>query len=333
MPAYLFTAFISAFLITACASLCIEPATRTVFEFPFRSWVENIAVRAKGDLLVTLIDHPELHLINPFKPNNTTIVSSFPNVLGLLGIAEYDIDQFAVVAGNWSYVTDETTAHSYSIWRVDMRRFEAIDGEVLQPAVVEKVVDIPEAIFLNGMTTLSSIEKTILVSDSGIGAVWRVDIANRGYQVVIEDKTMEPGPPYNLGINGLHLRDHYLYYTNSALELFCRMPVKPDGTSAGNAEVLVTNHLGDDFTFDRSGNAYVTQDPGNALYKVTFEGNVSTILGGPDDPLIEGDTAAQFGRTVADSHILYITTNGGLVNPVDGPAVGGKVVAFNTRCA
>ncbi|KAK9234301.1 hypothetical protein V1525DRAFT_413526 [Lipomyces kononenkoae] len=330
--AYFTRASVLSFLILRCVAFCLGPAVRTVFEFPFKTWVENIAVRANGDILVTLIDHPELHLINPFCPDSTALVFAFPDALGLLGISEFRPDQFAVVVGNWSDVIFATTPHSYSIWQVDMRPFQAIGSEVIRPAVVEKVVDIPEAVFLNGLTTLSWDEQSILVADSGLGAVWRVNIVTGNYEVVLQDPTMEPTPPYNLGINGLHIRHEYLYYTNSGLQLFVRMPINPNGTRTGDAEVLVTNHLGDDFTFDEEGNAYVTQDPGNALYKVTPEGNISTILGGPDSPLIEGDTAAQFGRTPVDCHVLYITTNGGLVNPVDGPAAGGKVVAFNIDC-
>ncbi|KAK9366207.1 hypothetical protein V1509DRAFT_630478 [Lipomyces kononenkoae] len=327
-------AILFSLLIFRCAvASCVGPAVRTVVEYPFKTWVENIAVRANGDLLVTLIDHPELHLISPFGPGNTTTeVSAFPDALGLLGIAEFQPDKFAVVVGNWSDVTDKTTAHSYSIWKVDMRPFQAIGSEVIRPAVVKKVVDIPEAVFLNGLTTLNWEEQTILVSDSGLGAVWKVDILNRSYEIILQDSTMAPAPPYNLGINGIHILHGHVYYTNSALELFVRMPIKPNGTKAGDAEILATNHFGDDFTFDNEGNAYVTEDPGNALYKVTPEGSVLTILGGANSSLIEGDTAAQFGRTPADSNILYITTNGGLVNPVDGPPTGGKVIAFNVHC-
>jgi hypothetical protein len=313
-----------------CGSL--YTAVKTVFEFPFKTWVENIAVRGNGELLVTLIDHPELQLVNPFDPDNTTLVSTFPDALGLLGIAEFQPDQFAVVVGNWSDITDAITPHSYSVWQVDMRPFLSQYDKVLRPAVVRKVTDIPQALFLNGLTLLNWDEKKVLVCDSGLGAVWIVNIVTGDYHIAIQDPTMAPAPPYNLGINGIHIQHSYAYYTNTALGLFVRMPIYQNGTSAGAAEVLVTDHSGDDFAFDRAGNAYVTQDPANTLYKVTPNGNVSTILGGADNPLIEGYTAAQFGRTPVDQHILYIATNGGLLNPVDGPAVGGKIVAFNTDC-
>lgn len=325
-----------AFIIRRCTVLGHGPAARVLFEFQNKTWVENIAVRATGDLLVTLIDHPELHLIDPFDASYSIKLATFPDVLGVLGIAEFHPDQFAVVAGNWSDVTFATTEHSYSIWEVDLRPFIAEGPRVIHPPVVKKITDIPEAYFLNGLTVLNEKEKTVLVSDSGLGVVWLVDLDTGRYHIALDDPTMKH--PANgttaastLGINGIHIRADYVYYTNSGQELFVKLRIHPNGTQAGAAQILVANYFGDDFAFDHIGNAYVTEDPGNALYKVTPSGEVSVVLGGANESLIEGDTAAQFGRTPIDRDVLYITTNGGLVNPVDGPATGGKVIAFNTK--
>ncbi|KAH8807214.1 hypothetical protein F5884DRAFT_788785, partial [Xylogone sp. PMI_703] len=218
-----------------------------------------------------------------------------------------------------------------------MRPFVSFGSKEVRPAVLKKVTDIPEANFLNGITLLSSKEKTILVSDSGLGSVWHVNLATADYYISIDDPTMKPAAnatsaPDTLGINGLHIRNNDLYYANSGQELFVKMPIHRNGTQAGDPSILATDRVGDDFTFDKAGNAYVTQDPQNLLYEVTTSGKVSTVLGQATSSLVEGDTSASFGRTFADSHILYITTNGGLVNPVEGPAVGGKVLAFNTLC-
>jgi hypothetical protein len=136
-------------------------------------------------ILVTLIDHPELHLINPFDPDNTILVSTFPDALGLLGIAEFQPDQFAVVVGNWSDIPDATTPHSYSVWQVDMRPFLSQYDKLLRPAVVRKVTDIPPALFLNGLTLLNWDEEKVLVCDSGLGAVWIVDIVTGDYHIAI----------------------------------------------------------------------------------------------------------------------------------------------------
>lgn len=321
-------AFVSIFwLVVTDSSLGTPSPVRTVYEFPNETWVENIAVRSNGNLLLTLLDRPELHLLDPFHPNNTTLIHVFPDVLGLLGIAEVEEDQFAVIAGNWSDTTDATIPGSYSIWEVNMRPFLALGNEVTRPAIVRKVTDMPDATFLNGMTLLNQVERTVLISDSGLGLVWKLDIDTKKYEVAIQDATMAAGPPFNLGINGIHLRDGYIYYTNSAQELFVRIPIHSDGTSTGAAEALVRDHFGDDFTFDSAGNAYVTEDTGNILYKVSPNGAAETLLGSSDSPLVAGCTSAHFGRLPEDSDVLYITTNGGIANPIAG-IVGGKVIGF-----
>ena len=41
-------------------------------------------------------------------------------------------------------------------------------------------------------------------------------------------------------------------------------------------------------------------------------------------------TAAAFGRTDRGWHILYITRDGGIINPPTGDVSGGKVLAYDT---
>ncbi|KNG81697.1 hypothetical protein ANOM_011457 [Aspergillus nomiae NRRL 13137] len=301
-----------------------------VYQFPNETWVENIAVRSNGELVVTLLDRPELYLINPFKPQAATLLWSAPEVLGLLGIVEVQQDRFAVIAGNYSVATASTKKGSYSVWMIDLRPFQGMEGSVITPPNITKITDIPEAIFLNGMTTLGDGNNTLLLADSGAGNVLGLDLQTNTYHRVMKDDTMAPGPPLYLGINGIHLYRDYLYYTNTA-QLLARIPIHPNGTSAGEAEVIVRNYVGDDFAIDRAGNIYVAEDLGNALYKYGVDGTVRVILGSNNSSVIAGDTAAQFGRTCIDEDILYITTNGGMANPVNGTVVGGKVVAFDTK--
>jgi hypothetical protein len=51
-----------------------------VYQFPTKpTWVENIAVRPNGQLLVTLLTSPEVWLINPTNPQqrHSSILSLF----------------------------------------------------------------------------------------------------------------------------------------------------------------------------------------------------------------------------------------------------------------
>ena len=135
-----------------------------------------------------------------------------------------------------------------------------------------------------------------------------------------------------LGINGVHTRDGSLYFTNSLQKLFGRVPISSSGTATGPYKVIAYNGFGDDFTFDFEGNAFVAQDPGDALEKITPEGKVTILAGNTNSTILEGDTSAAFGRTWRDWETLYVTTNGGITGLVPGTrVVGGKVLAVDVR--
>jgi hypothetical protein len=76
-----------------------SPAIRTVYEFPNETWVENIAVRRNGNLLVTLIGVPEVWEIDAFT-SQAELIQSFPDANTVSGISKVEDDVFAVAVGN-----------------------------------------------------------------------------------------------------------------------------------------------------------------------------------------------------------------------------------------
>jgi len=87
---------------------------------------------------------------------------------------------------------------------------------------------------------------------------------------------------------------------------------------------------GDDFTLDSQGVAYVATAAQNTIGRVHPDGTFAVIAGSANDTILEGTTAAQFGRTAADRGILYVVTNGGFAGTVPGTfREGGKVVAID----
>lgn len=85
---------------------------RDVWEFSDPTWVENLAVRSNGNLLVTLLSRPELYQIHP-TGGAPQLVHTFSQYTGLLGIAEIESDVFAVVTGNVSLTTLTATKGMY----------------------------------------------------------------------------------------------------------------------------------------------------------------------------------------------------------------------------
>jgi hypothetical protein len=51
-----------------------------------------------------------------------------------------------------------------------------------------------------------------------VGVVWKVNVKNGNVEKVIEFDEMKPPPPpaLQMGINGVKVRDGYLYWSNTA---------------------------------------------------------------------------------------------------------------------
>jgi hypothetical protein len=307
-------------------------AVRTIYEFPNETWIENIAIRSNGNLLLTLISTPSLYELNPFDPSSKAqLLHSFPSSTSLLGISEIQPDIFAVIAGNWSTTTFTTTNGSYSVWKVDLNPNAKVK--------IDKIAEIREASFLNGMTLLAPSSPYLLISDSGLGVVWRLNYLTGEYKIILDSPLMKPvAGQLLLGINGIRILPgtNLIYFTNSFQYLLARVPVYLSGPLAGSASgnytVVAKTGFADDFTFDSQGNAYVTQDPGDALEVVSQEGEVKVLVGSESSTIVEGDTADAFGRTEEDRGTLYVVTNGGIAGLVNGTRiVGGKVLAVDVE--
>ncbi|KAL8745812.1 MAG: hypothetical protein Q9190_002092 [Brigantiaea leucoxantha] len=300
--------------------------TRNIYQFSKPTWVENLAVQRNGKVLVTLLTSPDLYQIDPFTPGKVpSLVHSFPTALGLFGIAEFEPDVFVVVSGNFSIATFVNTPGTYSVWKVDLRK---------PAAVVKKITDVPEGVFLNGATVLNPGKATILLADSGAGVVFRLNANTGRYKVVLDDALLKPlaGAPVEIGVNGLHVGNQMLYFTNTNQNLFAKVQIREDGTAVGPFEVIARNAVGsfDDFGRDRRGNAYVCQGSGNQLAMITPHGLETEVAGNLNSTALAGCTSAKFGRTIRDRKTLYVTTNGGLTGPVNGTTVeGGKLVAVD----
>jgi len=308
--------------------------TKVIYQFPNPTWIENIAVRPNGLLLLNLATSPDMYMLDP-ETQAARLIYTFPNALSVSGITEVSPDVFAVAVGNFSIATASSVKGSFSVWKVDFNsNIEEQSGNV-EPTVA-KVVDIPEAVFLNGMETLTGCNDKILVADSGLGAVWKVDVSSGKYEIVIQIPEMSPPATAKLqiGINGLHLLNKYLYWTNSDANTLYRAKVGQGGSLVPGATAEPVANSGtfmDDFIFDDGGNAWIAANPANLLLVVTADDKLVTVDGSQYQLTVAGDTACRFGRRQTDRKTLYVVTDGGLANPVNGTVVeGGKVVAVDT---
>lgn len=191
---------------------------------------------------------------------------------------------------------------------------------------------------LNGLATLNP--NTVLAADSYKGVVWAIDTLTGASRIAISDTLMAPLTTSvfesTIGINGIKLRGSTLYLTNSAQALFAKMEIQPNGTAINAAEVIAHSPPGttyDDFALDGRRDAFLATSQGNTIEEVGRVGEPQIIVAGNiNSTEIAEPTAAQFGRTLADRDVLYVTTAGGLEAPINGDErVGGQLVAVDTR--
>jgi hypothetical protein len=294
-----------------------------------------LAVRAEGSLLVTTLNAPSLYLLDPSVPHAQPVaVCAIPAVTVLLGITETAPDEFALVGGNFSVATGTLAPHSFAIWRVRLHGARYPDFAFGRAeASVSKIADLPDAVLLNGITQASS--ELALVSDSFRGVIWQVNLDTGASRIVYSDPLLQAPSSNPLGVNGVHVHDGYLYFTNTGQSILARAALGSNGVPHGNASVVAhtlapTDHF-DDFTFDAAGNVYLATQGGNAIERLALASGQGSIIAGCLNCTTTAEpTSAAFGRTRRDQGTLYVATAGGLTAPVDGNiTIGGQVLAID----
>ena len=182
------------------------------------------------------------------------------------------------------------------------------------PIAAAKIADLPQSVFLNGMTALEPVGgNTLLIADSGAGAVWSLNVDTRAVSKIITDPLMSPtsGADPASGINGVKVRDQTLYFSNTDQQLIGKVALNANGSARGSATIVVGNAPGaDDFQLDVLGNLFIAGDN-----ELRFHGTVEGTGGPPDvvtnSSLVAGSTAVEFGRLATDLASVYVSTNGG----------------------
>jgi hypothetical protein len=245
-----------------------------VAHFPEKYFLENLAVRADGSVLITTVLQKELWLVprqEPAAEVSPVLVHTFDYLV--MGIVEAEPDVFIVC------VTDGYASHRSYLARVDLNGWTP--GDPLSPEIIYTFDDRAGA--LNGACLLGP--GVLAIADCFAGLIWRVDLDDGGRhataQVWLADDTMafdpdsEVAPPPQPGVNGVRYgpKTGYLYYTSTAQKVFMRVPVDPATLDpAGHAQFVAAIDLTDDFCLDEeAGFAYVTRHRGNTLDRVPPE--------------------------------------------------------------
>ncbi|KAL1605396.1 hypothetical protein SLS60_004945 [Paraconiothyrium brasiliense] len=304
----------------------VAQQTRTVFQFPKPTWLENIATTRTGQLLTGVLNKApaELHIVNPFgtyeaSSASSTLLHSFPGVNTVFGISEYAPDLFAVATGNYSPSTGATKG-TYAVWTVDVSR--------VNDTKVHKIADLPSIEVINGLAALN--RDAILLADSFAGTVVRLDVKTGRSHVVINDSSTAFAAP--LGVNGLKVlhatNPPTLYYTNSGLNATFSAHIHPTtGKLTGKVSTLASNEdVPDDLAVTDDGTVFFAKPYAGTLTRAKAGEKPVVVAGSEGSLALGGVTSASLGRTYKDRGVVYVATMGGF-NADGSYAAGGKIVA------
>lgn len=209
------------------------------------------------------------------------------------------------------------------------------------PAVVLQFPEAAQA--LNGSCLVGP--RTILVADSFISQIWRVDLAEPGGRPKVRPwlkhdsiaHLPDSRVPDQPGVNGLKFaaQSNHIYYTSTAKELFMRVRIDPETLDpAGEPELVATGMMGDDLWIDEaSGHAYVATHRQNTIDRVSLtpgpdNSGRTRVAGDPFTEELIGPTSGGWGRKDGEhGKVAYFLTDGGnKTPPPDGIVRPAKVL-------
>lgn len=305
------------------ATMTKQPEAREIYAFGGKTFIENIAVRADGILLLSTFENGRLYSLDPSAAHPTAeLVAEFPGSNGITGVVANSPDTFTVTGGDHGL---------FQFTRGSMKAYTVTFPGPGQAAIVRTVADIPDTEMLNGLVALPSHPHIVLSADSIGGRVYRINTVTGAVDVAFSDERFGPTATTPLGMNGIKIFDSKLYFANSAQGFFGYVPISPDGSKVGDIEVIA--HLPGEpsvaFTYDDfdistpvDGNptAYVATHR-NLVYSIDLVTKEQTLyFGGGDSTALRHATSAAISKS---GKSVYIVT-GGFWNP--GEPARGQVV-------
>ncbi|KAM3560851.1 hypothetical protein ARSEF4850_003471 [Beauveria asiatica] len=304
----------------ALAAQAAAYTAQLLHQFPSHlQWVENMALRPNGNILMTTFDQAQIYELDPDTGNPPRLVATLPDADVAIGIAETSPDVFAVEAGR----LNRTSYRLDGSGRIDTLDFSRLDCHG-RPSV-QTVAALPQAELANGLAALPPAHSHLVLSaDSLTGTVYRADTGTGRVDVAIHDPKLAPRDDPDpflalIGVNGLQAHDGYLYVTSTSARLLGRYEIDSYGNPLSELEILATYDAPrspDDFAIARDG-AVFGAVPLDSVSKVTAA-TATTPENGSDyshDLVFLVDHDEQLQRPTAvilslDETTLYVSTGG-----------------------
>ena len=267
------------------------PGITLINEWPHGSFVENLAAKHDGHILVTVYSSNEIYEIDPnSSKSNRTLLATLP--AGPTGIVEVDFNHFYVTAGSIGQ------RNTWSIYCVSLHH-----GSIS----FKQILDVDSALYLNGLCVLSYEQGILLSVDSMLGQIFKINLHTKQSEIWYENDLLKrrSHDVHVPGVNGIRRCsiDGCIYLTNTDRAIILRLAIDPfDYRPKGQLETIVRNIVCDDFTIDRLGTIYATTHAHNSLIRLTpikdgeyLREEIGTVADG-----LAGATSCIFGRTYHD---------------------------------
>lgn len=289
---------------------------RLLHQFEAGTWVENIAVRPNGNLIVSTstpnasvyeVDQPWLE-----SPTVSLVHTFDDHVDRLIGIGASSPDKFVVVGSRFDS-TAESGMPINGTWAVLEIDFTGDDC----PPSARLIAAMPDAFLLQGVAALPWDPEGVLISSSFLkspGVVWRVDTRTGEYSLAVSDlpemQTSLIGAP--VGINGIKIRGNNLWWVNSDQFTLYRLEIDQTGAAALGAKpeavAYYQDAVLDDFCFGSHNEPIIwaTGNADNRLLAFDFDGRGAVVLGNGTDHVFPSPTACAFSSG-GPGNLMYVT--------------------------
>lgn len=284
--------------IYANVSVELAPA-QTMASFPVNTFLENLAILPDGTLFVSNHELGEIVCITPDGQPST-----YARIAGKVSGIAFTPDGGLIVTG----------------WNADSI---SVVFHVATGGQVETLAVLPEALFLNGITCLSTHQ--YLMADSYRGAIWLFDLAQRQATLWLEHPMLARSSSQSVipAVNGLKQFGDTLYVSNTEKMLLLKIPIDAAGKPGEPAIFLEQTNI-DDFAFDQEGNLYGATHIYNSVVRIAPNGQTTIIAQAEQG--VSGSTAVAFGQRESDCTTIYVVTNGGMFLPPASGVVPANVV-------
>ena len=296
----------------------------SVAEFPQHFFLENLAVRADGSMLVTVQNRKELWFVSSpadVLPVQPALLHRFE--FNTLFVVEWKADRFLLG------VADVYATREARLYEIDLRGWSP--NAAISPRLA-LVFPQPRA----GLNGACLVAPDVLLAAGMTDLIWRIDLHDDGARasagIWLEHDSMDNRPgekkPEQPGINGIQFdaKAGYVYYTSTSRQLMLRVKIDPDTLSPADLpEFVAGGREWDDFLIDEeAATAYVTTHRENTIDRVRLahdgnRGGRTVIAGDPFAEMLVGPSAAAWGREPGDKgRVAYVLTDGGTAQPPDG---------------